>query len=68
MGWWIIIGIVLALGFITYVGMLLSGEDKEEAAGVGVSVSFGCLWIIAQIVLAAGSVWILWLIGQWLFS
>jgi len=65
---WIIIGIILFLGLATYIGMLLSGEDSEDATAAGLALGGGCLWIVAQIALSAAIVWILWSIGKWMFS
>jgi len=68
MGWWIIIGGILFLGLATYIGALLSGDDKEDAAAAGVTVSLGCLYVIAQLLASAAVIWILWLIGKWMFG
>ena len=65
---WTIIGIILFLGLATYIGMLLSGEDKEEATAAGVTVGLGCFYVLFQILASAAVIWVLWLIGKWLFT
>lgn len=65
MTWLWVILIVAAIGGI--IGYFSSGTKEGAAEGATVA-GFGCGYIILQIFLALLGIYILFLIGNWLFS
>jgi len=61
---WIII-VVAAIGGI--IGYLSSGKTEDAVAGA-VGAGVGCGYIILQIFLALLGIYVLFLIGSWLFG
>jgi hypothetical protein len=68
MNWlWVIIIVAIIGGIIGFLG----SDDKERLPGcLGGMVmgGGGCAWVIAQVVIAIGSLILLFKIASWLFS
>ncbi len=65
MTWLWIILVVAAIGGI--IGYLSSGKTEDAVAGA-VGAGVGCGYIILQIFLALLGIYVLFLIGSWLFG
>jgi len=68
MAWIYIVAAIIIPGVVIYLMMRANGEDPDEAVESGVTISMGCLVVVLQLLASVAAVWVLWLIGKWLFT